>query len=90
MPGENWRPVQFMSPDTLIILTYGTCGSTCATFTKILQEDNKATFIGFGGVWSEQIDIASFAGGFVSNPDYSFKIATWSGVTFPQFLTNQQ
>jgi len=27
-----------MPPNKLIILTDGTCGSTCATFTKIPQE----------------------------------------------------
>lgn len=71
------------------LLSDGTCGSTCSSFTKIPQEAGKATFVGAGGLWGESMDVASFGGGFVCNPGYLRNIATWSGITFPQFLTNQ-
>lgn len=64
MPANNWRPPKFMPPEKLIILTDGTCGSTCASFTKIPQEAGKATFVGAGGLWKESMDVSSFAGRF--------------------------
>lgn len=90
MPTLSFRPSKFLPPDKLIIMTDGTCGSTCASFTKIPQEAGKATFVGVGGIWDEGMDVSSFAGGFVCNPSYLQNIATWSGVTFPKFLTNQR
>ena len=79
-----------MPPEKLIILTDGTCGSTCASFTKIPQEAGLATFIGVGGLWGEPMDVSSFAGGFVCNPEYLSNIAAWSITVFPTFLTNQR
>ena len=35
---SGYTPSSYMPPNKLIILTDGTCGSTCATFTKIPQE----------------------------------------------------
>lgn len=90
MPANNWRPPRFMPVEKLIILTDGTCGSTCASFTKIPQEAGKATFVGAGGLWDEGMDVSSFAGGFVCNPEYLQNIANWSGTTFPKFETNQR
>ena len=80
-----------MSPDKLIILSDGTCGSTCASFTRIAQEAGVATFVGAGGLWKEEMDVASFAGGFVCNPDYLTNMAEMSGLpSFPNFVTNQR
>lgn len=90
MPANGFRPPKFMAPDKLIILTDGTCGSTCASFTKIPQEDEKATFVGVGGVWGDSMDVSSFAGGFVCNPDLLSDLATMSGLAFPKFATNQR
>lgn len=86
----NWKPTNFMPPDRLIILTDGTCGSTCASFVKIPQEAGKATFLGVGGLWGQSMDVCSFAGGFVCKPEYLQYIAEMSGTTFPSFLTNQK
>jgi len=85
----NFKPKKFMTPDKLIIITDGLCGSTCACFTKIPQEHDKATLIGVGGLWEEDMDVSSFAGGFVSNADTMAEIAKESGLEFPKFLTNQ-
>mmetsp|Transcript_24457 Transcript_24457/g.40746 ORF Transcript_24457/g.40746 Transcript_24457/m.40746 type:complete len:304 (+) Transcript_24457:582-1493(+) len=90
MPADGFKPARFMPPEKLLILTDGTCGSTCAAFTKIPQEAGKATFVGAGGIWGDSMDVSSFAGGFVCNPDYLSNIATWSNTTFPQFATNQR
>lgn len=90
MPSVDFKPFKFMTPDRLVILTDGTCGSTCASFTKIPQEAGKATFVGAGGLWGEGMDVSSFAGGFVCNPGYLANIAAWSGTSFPKFLTNQR
>lgn len=90
MPANGWKPPRYMPPEKLIILTDGTCGSTCASFTKIPQEHGKATFVGAGGLWDQSMDVSSFAGGFVCNPDYLWNIANWSGTTFPKFATNQR
>lgn len=90
MPSNGFVPPRFMPPEKLIILTDGTCGSTCASFTKIPQEAGKATFVGAGGIWNEGMDVSSFAGGFVCNPDYLYNIATWSNTTFPKFETTQR
>jgi hypothetical protein len=90
MPTNGFRPARFVPPEKLVILTDGTCGSACASFTKIPQEAKKATFVGAGGIWNEGMDVASYAGGLVSNPDYLSNIAEWSNTTFPKFLTNQK
>lgn len=90
MPSNGFKPAKFMPPEKLIMLTDGTCGSTCAAFTKIPQEAGKATFVGAGGIWGDSMDVSSFAGGFVCNPDYLTNIATWSNTTFPQFATDQR
>jgi len=89
LPTPDFAPRKFMSPDKLVILTDGTCGSTCASFTKIAQEAEKATFVGAGGLWDQVLDVSSFAGGFVCNPGYLQNIAAMSGVSFPKFITNQ-
>ena len=87
----GYTPKKFMSPDRLVILSDGTCGSTCASFTRIAQEAGVATFIGAGGLWKEEMDVASFAGGFVCNPDYLTTMAEMSGLPpFPNFITNQR
>eukprot|EP01040_Poterioochromonas_malhamensis_P015683 gene15683-17598_t len=90
LPANNWRPPKFMPKDKLIILTDGTCGSTCASFTKIPQEHDKATFVGAGGLWNENMDVSSFAGGFICNPASLKDIATATGLPFPTFITNQR
>ena len=90
MPANGFRPPKFMDPEHLIILTDGTCGSTCASFTKIPQEAGKATFVGAGGLWDQSMDVSSFAGGFVCQPAYLQTLASMSGLTFPKFLTNQR
>jgi hypothetical protein len=90
MPSNGFRPAKFMPPEKLIILTDGTCGSTCASFTKIPQEHGKATFYGAGGLWDQGMDVSSFAGGFVCNPDYLYNISVWSNSTFPKFVTDQR
>ncbi|GMH72351.1 hypothetical protein TL16_g05892 [Triparma laevis f. inornata] len=86
----GWTPKKFVTPDKLIILSDGTCGSTCASFTRIAQEGNKATFIGAGGLWHQEMDVASFAGGFVCQPLYLATMAAQAGLAaFPNFITNQ-
>jgi len=95
MPAQNdddaaWAPPRYVGRDRLVILTDGTCGSTCACFTKIPQEAGHATFVGAGGVWNEGMDVSSFAGGFVVNPSIWTQIAEWSSRSFPAFLTNQR
>jgi len=87
---QNWKP-KFLPASHLVILTDGTCGSTCACFTKVIQESNKATFVGVGGLWGEPMDVSSFAGGFVSNPGYLQNIAKKAKTVgeFPNFITNQ-
>ncbi|KAK2960002.1 hypothetical protein BLNAU_4885 [Blattamonas nauphoetae] len=54
--------------DHLYVLTDGMCGSTCACFTKHIEEANVARIIGVGGYpgkLDEKFDVASFAGGTV-------------------------
>ena len=85
----GFTPKRFLPPDRLIFLTDGLCGSTCACFTRIPQEHEKVTLVGAGGLWDESMDVSSFAGGFVANPDSMADIAKKSGLSFPQFLTNQ-
>lgn len=86
----GFKPKTFLAPEKLVFLTDGTCGSTCACFTKIAKEHDKATLVGAGGLWEESFDVSSFAGGFVSNPDNLAQIAKQSGLDFPKFLTNQK
>ena len=45
LPSADFKPHKFMDPSKLLIMTDGTCGSTCASFTKIPQEAGLATFV---------------------------------------------
>lgn len=85
----GFTPKRFLAPERLIFLTDGLCGSTCACFTRIPQEQEKATLVAAGGLWDESMDVSSFAGGFVANADSMADIAKKSGLSFPKFLTNQ-
>ena len=89
LPAPSYRPREFVPPERLVILTDGTCGSTCASFAKIPQEAGKATLVGAGGLWGQSMDVSSFAGGFVCNPSYLADLARMSGLAFPALLTNQ-
>ena len=87
---EGFTPKRFVDPDKLLILTDGTCGSTCASFTRIAQEAGVATFVGTGGLWNQEMDVSSFAGGFVMNPTLLRNMTDRAGMTpFPQFETKQ-
>ena len=57
---KEFVPHRFLPPERLIILTDGTCGSTCASFTKIAQEAEKATFVGAGGLWGQPMGSCFF------------------------------
>jgi hypothetical protein len=35
LPTADFKPSKFVGKDKLVILTDGTCGSTCASFTKV-------------------------------------------------------
>eukprot|EP01033_Poteriospumella_lacustris_P006649 gene6649-4792_t len=86
----GFAPTKFLPRERLVILTDGTCGSTCASFTKIPQEADKATMVGAGGLWNENMDVSSFAGGFVCNPGYLSLLSELSNLPpFPKFLTDQ-
>lgn len=87
---RDFKPKKFLTPDRLILLTDGTCGSTCSCFTKIPQEQGKVTIVAAGGLWEESMDVSSFAGGFVANPDSMADVAKEAGEDFPSFLTNQR
>jgi len=87
---SGFTPKKFVDPDKLIILTDGTCGSTCASFTRIAQEAGVATFVGTGGLLDQEMDVASFAGGFVCNPGLLYNMTMQIGATpFPLFNTKQ-
>lgn len=91
MPVSDFKPHKWFPPSRIIIMSDGTCGSTCASFTKIAQEAGKATFVGVGGLWGQPMDVSSFAGGFVCNPSYLANISRQAGLPpFPEFITNQR
>eukprot|EP00300_Choanocystis_sp_HF-7_P021851 c20957_g1_i1.p1 GENE.c20957_g1_i1~~c20957_g1_i1.p1 ORF type:complete len:678 (+),score=128.45 c20957_g1_i1:265-2034(+) len=85
---KDFVPTRFAPPEDLVFLTDGTCGSTCASFSKIAQEAKKATLVSLGGLWNLPMDVASFAGGFVCNPGLLDQIANKFGQKFPQFETS--
>mmetsp|Transcript_14314 Transcript_14314/g.29428 ORF Transcript_14314/g.29428 Transcript_14314/m.29428 type:complete len:732 (-) Transcript_14314:25-2220(-) len=86
----GFSPKKFVDPEKLVILTDGTCGSTCASFTRIAQEAEVATFVGTGGLWDQEMDVASFAGGFVMNPTLLLNMTSrMNAAPFPQFATKQ-
>lgn len=75
------------SRDRVLVLTDGTCGSTCATFMHRLQAGSYARVAGVGGIKYTQMVTSSFAGGFTAsletlNALYSEKDA------IPDFPTN--
>ena len=69
---EYIRSHGLFTPQDVIILTDGRCGSTCAQFVKHLSERRLARVVGLGGdILSTRVgfDIASYAGGNVANSD---------------------
>lgn len=51
------------SPDNIILLSNGRCASTCALFTRHLQESKKAKTVVVGGVHRQSQQIAQVPGG---------------------------
>jgi len=81
------RPYKFPKKTELMVLTDGTCGSTCAHFAVILNENNLATTVGVGGIFQYTMAVSSFAGGSVSNLDDFEFLANITGLKAPHFLT---
>ena len=62
-----------LPPQNVIFLSDGLCGSTCACTAKRAQEAHAGIVVGVGGVLtnpSNEMDVASFAGGSVSDNSY--------------------
>eukprot|EP00123_Amoebidium_parasiticum_P014676 comp22594_c0_seq1/m.34623 comp22594_c0_seq1/g.34623 ORF comp22594_c0_seq1/g.34623 comp22594_c0_seq1/m.34623 type:complete len:868 (-) comp22594_c0_seq1:549-3152(-) len=57
----------------LVVLTDGTCGSACSTFTSQLAASGLATLVSVGGRKGEPLDFASFNGGYMEDWDGIFK-----------------
>jgi len=72
----------------LLVLTDGTCGSTCSLFSNLLHERGLASFAGVGGIFTRPMDISSFDGGTVGQLDEMRQIAQVAGVHFPSFETS--
>ncbi|MDP2437056.1 MAG: hypothetical protein Q8P67_15015 [archaeon] len=51
------------TPDDVMVLSHGFCGSTCAVFSKHLTEANSARTVTIGGLPNRPQSIASFPGG---------------------------
>jgi len=79
---------KFPKKSELVVLTDGTCGSTCATFVINLNENDLATTMGVGGISQYTMAVSSFAGGSVSNLKVFEQLGNMIGVTVPQFLTS--
>jgi len=85
---SNERPYKFPKKTELMVLTDGTCGSTCATFAINLNENDLATTVGVGGISQYTMAVSSFAGGSVSNLGVFAYLGNMTGMTVPQFLTS--
>eukprot|EP00767_Chilomastix_cuspidata_P000337 gnl/Chilomastix_cuspidata/1081.p1 GENE.gnl/Chilomastix_cuspidata/1081~~gnl/Chilomastix_cuspidata/1081.p1 ORF type:complete len:824 (-),score=313.56 gnl/Chilomastix_cuspidata/1081:1901-4159(-) len=81
-----------LPPQNIAIVTDGLCGSTCACFSKHAQENHVATMVGIGGLYgapASEMDVASFAGGSVSDSGYveeylsAADYSTGAGVPYP-------
>jgi len=81
------KPYKFPKPSELFILSDGTCGSTCATFSLVMNERKLATTIGVGGISQYTMAVSSFAGGSVSNMDNLAQMGAAAGMQVPQFST---
>jgi hypothetical protein len=81
------KPYKFPKPSELFILSDGTCGSTCATFSLVMNERKLATTVGVGGISQYTMAVSSFAGGSVSNMDNIAEMGGAAGMIVPQFLT---
>ena len=62
-----------LPPQNIIFLSDGLCGSTCACTSKRAQEAHAGIVVGVGGLLTNppsEMDVASFAGGSVSDNSY--------------------
>jgi len=73
--------------DRLLVLTDGTCGSTCSTFMHRLQATSYAKVAGVGGIKYTQMATSSFAGGFTANLDTLNSLLTEED-QIPKYPTN--
>src|SRR5690606_23268447 len=51
-----------LDANDLIILTDGSCGSTCGMFVSLMQYLKKAKVVSVGGIKGQKMDVASFKG----------------------------
>lgn len=82
------RPFKRHMKHELLVLTDGTCGSTCSLFVNLLHERDLASFAGVGGIFTRPIDISSFDGGTVGQLEEMRQIAEVAGLSFPAFETS--
>ena len=64
------------SPQRLLVLTDGVCGSSCCTVIKHIQEEHRGKILGFGfdplSIETDQYDSGSFCGGMVQHVNWKF------------------
>ena len=60
-----WNPKYLFTPDHVLVLTDGTCGSACALVARNIQERGQATTMVVGGLLGRPQMVASFIGGLV-------------------------
>lgn len=87
-PEEVPKSPIYFPPERLMILTDGTCGSTCAAFVKHMQESGFAKVAGVGGLHYQTMDTSSFAGGYIADIDYFNEMFAFAGLdSIPPFPT---
>ena len=71
-----------LSPNNIIVVSDGLCGSTCSVFSRHLQLNHKVKTITTGGVLGgQQPSLTSFPGGEVVELSYIFDLANRYGVS---------
>ncbi|ETV94735.1 hypothetical protein H310_11701 [Aphanomyces invadans] len=88
-PGANFKG---LSPEYVILVSHGYCGSTCSVFSSFIQEHNLAKTVAFGGYKDAPQQFFSFPGGQVYNTGALYDDAVALGVEMnplvPQPLAN--
>jgi len=74
----EYRPAIQYEPSDLVILTDGTCGSTCGMFVQLMQYLELAKIVAQGGIKGQEIAVASFKGAAVMVSNNFFSTQTVS------------
>ncbi|KJE93316.1 hypothetical protein CAOG_04122 [Capsaspora owczarzaki ATCC 30864] len=80
------NPLKSLTADNIIAFSDSLCGSSCAVFSRHMQQARKVKTLTVGGLQGVKSGIASFPGGEVEDLPFAISMAAKYGVTDPSLV----